>query len=56
MVVAIGGAHGKIGMRLTRLLSSEGDRVIGLIRNPDHSTTSATRRRARRLRPGAGHA
>jgi nucleoside-diphosphate-sugar epimerase len=37
MVVAIGGAHGKIGMRLTRLLSSQGDRVIGLIRNPDQS-------------------
>lgn len=37
MVVAIAGAHGKVGMRLTRLLASEGDTVIGLIRNPDHA-------------------
>jgi nucleoside-diphosphate-sugar epimerase len=34
--VAIAGAHGKIALRLARLLSAEGDRVIGLIRNPDH--------------------
>jgi nucleoside-diphosphate-sugar epimerase len=38
MVVAIAGAHGKVGMRLTRLLAGEGDQVIGLIRNPDHSS------------------
>jgi nucleoside-diphosphate-sugar epimerase len=35
--VAIAGAHGKIASRLTRLLTAEGDGVIGLIRNPDHS-------------------
>jgi len=36
--VAIAGAHGKIALRLTRLLAVKGDRVIGLIRNPDHAT------------------
>ncbi|MFZ0042314.1 MAG: NAD(P)H-binding protein [Solirubrobacteraceae bacterium] len=36
MRVAIAGAHGKIGMRLARLLAARGDDVIGLIRNPDH--------------------
>jgi nucleoside-diphosphate-sugar epimerase len=35
--VAIAGAHGKIALRLTELLSAQGDRVIGLIRNPDHA-------------------
>jgi nucleoside-diphosphate-sugar epimerase len=34
--VAIAGAHGKIGLRLTRLLVGAGDSVIGLIRNPAH--------------------
>ncbi len=38
MSVAIAGAHGKIGLRLTRLVAVEGNRVIGLIRNPDHAT------------------
>jgi nucleoside-diphosphate-sugar epimerase len=38
MNVAIAGAHGKIALRLTQLLAVEGDRVIGLIRNPDHAT------------------
>ena len=37
MVVAIAGAHGKIALRLTRLLSNLGDDVIGLIRNQDHA-------------------
>ena len=37
MNVAIAGAHGKIALRLTRLVAVEGDRVIGLIRNPDHA-------------------
>ncbi|HYB25408.1 MAG TPA: NAD(P)H-binding protein [Solirubrobacteraceae bacterium] len=37
MLVAIAGAHGKIAMRLTGLLMAQGDRVIGLIRNPDHA-------------------
>src|SRR5258705_3899969 len=38
VIVAIAGAHGKIALRLTRLLSAEGDSVIGLIRNPDHAS------------------
>jgi nucleoside-diphosphate-sugar epimerase len=33
---AIAGAHGKIAMRLTRLLVARGDSVTGLIRNSDH--------------------
>jgi nucleoside-diphosphate-sugar epimerase len=37
MIVALAGAHGKIAMRLTTLLSRAGDEVIGLIRNPDHT-------------------
>jgi nucleoside-diphosphate-sugar epimerase len=37
MQVAIAGAHGKIAMRLTARLLARGDRVIGLIRNPDHA-------------------
>jgi nucleoside-diphosphate-sugar epimerase len=36
MVVAIAGAHGKIALRLARLLAGGGDDVIGLIRSPDH--------------------
>jgi nucleoside-diphosphate-sugar epimerase len=37
MDVVIAGAHGKIGMRLGKLLAERGDRVRGLVRNPDHS-------------------
>ncbi|MBF6620837.1 MAG: SDR family oxidoreductase [Patulibacter sp.] len=37
MRIAIAGAHGKIGRRLTRLLVAHGDSVCGLIRNPDHA-------------------
>ncbi len=37
MNVAIAGAHGKIALRLARLLVAGGDRVTGLIRNPDHA-------------------
>jgi uncharacterized protein YbjT (DUF2867 family) len=37
MDVAIAGGHGQIGRRLARLLMARGDRVRGLIRNPDHS-------------------
>jgi nucleoside-diphosphate-sugar epimerase len=37
MRVAIAGSHGKIAMRLARRLTSEGDEVIGLIRNADHA-------------------
>jgi nucleoside-diphosphate-sugar epimerase len=36
MVVAIAGAHGKIALRLARLLADREDDAIGLIRNPDH--------------------
>jgi uncharacterized protein YbjT (DUF2867 family) len=37
MTIAIAGGHGKIALRLTRRLSARGERVIGLIRNPDHA-------------------
>ena len=37
MKVAIAGGHGKIGMRLARILSERGDEVRSLIRNPDHA-------------------
>ena len=36
MDVVIAGGHGKVALRLARLLSERGDRVRGLIRNPDH--------------------
>ncbi|HXB16678.1 MAG TPA: SDR family oxidoreductase [Solirubrobacteraceae bacterium] len=46
MDVAIAGAHGKVALLLSRRLTAGGDRVIGLIRNPDHagevSDTGAT--------------
>lgn len=35
--VAIAGGHGKIALRLTRLLRERGDTVRALIRNPDHA-------------------
>jgi uncharacterized protein YbjT (DUF2867 family) len=38
MDVVIAGAHGQIARRLTRLLAARGDRVRGIIRNPDHAT------------------
>lgn len=41
MNVAIAGAHGQIALRLARLLTAKGDRVIGLIRNPDHATETS---------------
>jgi nucleoside-diphosphate-sugar epimerase len=37
MRVAIAGGHGKIAMRLTRLLAAGGDAVRSLIRDPDHA-------------------
>jgi uncharacterized protein YbjT (DUF2867 family) len=37
MEVAVVGGHGKIALRLLRLLSERGDRARGLIRNPDHT-------------------
>ncbi len=36
-MVAIAGGHGKIALSLTERLSGRGERVIGLIRNPDHA-------------------
>ena len=36
MRVAIAGGHGKIALRLARLLSDRGEEVRSLIRNPDH--------------------
>lgn len=42
MVVAIAGGHGKIGLLLTQLLAERGDRVLSLVRNPDHSDHVAT--------------
>jgi uncharacterized protein YbjT (DUF2867 family) len=36
MRVAIAGGHGKIAMRLARVLSERGDEAVSLIRNPDH--------------------
>ncbi|GGO01055.1 NAD-dependent dehydratase [Microbispora rosea subsp. aerata] len=35
MRVVIAGGHGKIALRLARLLSGRGDMPVGLIRNPD---------------------
>jgi uncharacterized protein YbjT (DUF2867 family) len=37
MDVVIAGGHGKIARRLARLLAARGDRVRGLIRNPEHA-------------------
>lgn len=37
MNVAIAGGHGKIAMRLTRLLDARGDGARSLIRNPEHA-------------------
>jgi nucleoside-diphosphate-sugar epimerase len=37
MRIAIAGGHGKIALRLTRLLTARGDEVISLIRNADHA-------------------
>jgi len=36
MRVVIAGAHGQIARRLGRSLSSRGDTVAGIVRNPDH--------------------
>jgi uncharacterized protein YbjT (DUF2867 family) len=37
MDVVVAGGHGKIGMRLLRLLAERNHRARGLIRNPDHA-------------------
>src|SRR5690348_13254790 len=36
MRIVIAGAHGQVARRLGRLLSTRGDAVVGIIRNPDH--------------------
>lgn len=36
MKVVIAGGHGKIALRLTKLLAARGDTVVGIVRNPDH--------------------
>jgi uncharacterized protein YbjT (DUF2867 family) len=38
MRVVIAGGHGQIALRLTKLLADDGHEVVGLVRNPDHST------------------
>jgi uncharacterized protein YbjT (DUF2867 family) len=37
MDVVVAGGHGKIGIRLLRLLAEGGHRARGLVRNPDHA-------------------
>ncbi|GAA3752709.1 NAD(P)H-binding protein [Salinactinospora qingdaonensis] len=37
MRIVIAGGHGKIALRLARLLAARGDTPVGLIRNPDHA-------------------
>jgi uncharacterized protein YbjT (DUF2867 family) len=37
MDVVVAGGHGKVGLRLLRLLVERGHRARGLIRNPDHA-------------------
>lgn len=36
MRVLIAGGHGKIALRLTRLLAERGDTPVGIVRNPEH--------------------
>jgi uncharacterized protein YbjT (DUF2867 family) len=38
MDVVVAGGHGKIGLRLLRLLADRGHRARGLIRDPNHAT------------------
>jgi uncharacterized protein YbjT (DUF2867 family) len=37
MDIVVAGGHGKIGLRLLRLLAADGHRARGIIRNPDHA-------------------
>ena len=37
MDIVVAGGHGKIGLRLGKLLAGSGHRVRGIIRNPDHA-------------------
>ncbi|MEQ4204851.1 NAD(P)H-binding protein [Actinopolymorpha sp. B9G3] len=34
--MVIAGAHGKVGLRLGRMLADRGDELIGIVRNPEH--------------------
>ncbi|ALG11271.1 NAD(P)H-binding protein [Kibdelosporangium phytohabitans] len=36
MKVVIAGGHGKVALRLTRILATRGDDVVGLVRDPSH--------------------
>ncbi|QXJ23896.1 NAD(P)H-binding protein [Actinomadura graeca] len=36
MRIVIAGGHGKVALRLTRLLAGRGDAVVGIVRNPGH--------------------
>jgi len=36
MRVVIAGGHGKIALRLARMLAARGDEAVGVVRNPDH--------------------
>jgi len=38
MKIVIAGGHGKIALRLARLLRADGHSVVSLVRNPDHTT------------------
>jgi uncharacterized protein YbjT (DUF2867 family) len=38
MDVVVAGGHGKVGLRLLKLLAERGHRARGLIRNPDHAS------------------
>ncbi|HZE05847.1 MAG TPA: NAD(P)H-binding protein [Solirubrobacteraceae bacterium] len=37
MRIVIAGGHGKIALRLARILAARGEEVAGLIRNPEHA-------------------
>lgn len=39
--IAIIGGHGKVALRLTRILSDRGDEVTSILRNPDHAAEVA---------------
>jgi uncharacterized protein YbjT (DUF2867 family) len=38
MRIVIAGAHGKVGLRLGRLLAGRGHQVVGIVRNPDYTS------------------
>ena len=37
MRIVIAGGHGRIALRLERLLAARGDQAVGIIRNPEHA-------------------